>query len=118
MILEASEPSAHSRWADSKFIGLLAGTGEGVVGRGWGWGSRWLSWGHRWAGEQVRAARRLQAAEGVGGAGRQHLAGAAHHVAVVELPQQLLVLHGQTLVDLGLLLQGLLQHRLLRRQLP
>lgn len=36
----------------------------------------------------------------------------------MQLPQQLLVLHGQTLVDLGLLLQGLLKDGLLRGQLP
>lgn len=34
-----------------------------------------------------------------GGGGRQ-AAGAAQQVAVMQLPQQLLVLHGQTLVDL------------------
>lgn len=36
----------------------------------------------------------------------------------MKLPQQLLVLHGQTLVDLGLFLQRLLEFGLLTGQLP
>lgn len=36
----------------------------------------------------------------------------------MQLPQQLLVLHGQTLVDLGLLLQRLLEDGLFTGQLP
>lgn len=35
----------------------------------------------------------------------------------MQLPQQLLVLHGQTLVDLGLLLQSLLEDGLFSGQL-
>jgi len=70
------------------------------------------------AGEQARAARGVQAeGAGRGGGGGRRLAGAAQ-VSVVELPQQLLVLHRQTLVHLGLLLERLVQRRLLRRQLP
>lgn len=62
--------------------------------------------------------RRLKA-EGLGGGGRGrgHFAGATE-VSILQLPYQLLVLHGQTLVHHGLLLEGLVQHRLLRRQLP
>ena len=77
-----------------------------------------LSGGDGRAGEGAGAARRLEA-EGVGrgGGGGRHPAGAAQ-VSVVELPYQLLVLHRQTLVHLGLLLQGLLQHGLLAGQLP
>ena len=36
----------------------------------------------------------------------------------MQLPQQLLVLHGQSLVDLGLFLQRLLEDGLLVGQLP
>lgn len=68
------------------------------------------------AGEEAGAAWGLQF-EGGGGGEWGHLVGAAE-VSVMKLPEQLLVLHGQTLVDLGLLLQGLLQHGLLRGQLP
>lgn len=46
------------------------------------------------------------------------MSGASQQVSVVQLPEQLLVLHGQTLVDLGLLLQRLLQDGLLAGQLP
>lgn len=65
------------------------------------------------AGEEARIPWRL---EGDGG-GRGRPLGAAQ-VPVVQLPQQLLVLHGEALVDFGLLLQGLLQHRLLGGELP
>lgn len=54
---------------------------------------------------------------GGGGGGGGHFAGATQ-VSVMELPQQLLILHGQTLVHLGLLLKRLLQHGLLCGQLP
>lgn len=54
----------------------------------------------------------------VEGGGGGEAAGARKQVAVLELPEQLFVLHGQTLVDLGLLLQRLLQDRLLAGQLP
>lgn len=53
---------------------------------------------------------------GGGGGGGGHLAGATQ-VSVMELPQQLLILHRQTFVDLGLLVKGFLQHSLLCRQL-
>lgn len=36
----------------------------------------------------------------------------------MQLPKQLLVLHGESLVDFGFLLQGLLQHCLLSGELP
>lgn len=36
----------------------------------------------------------------------------------MQLPQQLLILHGQTLVDLGLFLQRLLENGLFTGQLP
>lgn len=70
------------------------------------------------AGEAARAARWLEV-EGVGGrgGGGRHLAWATQ-VSIMELPQQLLVLHRQTLVHLGLLMKRLLQHGLLCRQLP
>lgn len=76
-----------------------------------------LSGRDRRAGENARAARRL-VAEGVGGGGGRggHLAGATQ-VSIMELPHQLLVLHGQALVYLGLLMKGLLQHSLLCGQL-
>lgn len=68
---------------------------------------------HAGAGEGAGIARRL---EGDGG-GRRGPVGAAQ-VPVVQLPQQLLVLHGQALVDFRLLLQPLLQGGLLIGQLP
>lgn len=51
------------------------------------------------------------------GGGGGHLAWTTQ-VSIMELPQQLLVLHGQTLVHLGLLMKRLLQHGLLCGQLP
>lgn len=93
------------------------------MGAGVGWGllpgsrAPSLSGRHWWAGEGAGASRGLQG-EGVGrSGGGGHPAGAAR-VSVVELPQQLLVLHGQAFVDFGLFLEGLLQRGLLRRQLP
>lgn len=76
-----------------------------------------LSGGDRRAREDTGAARWLEAerVRGWGGA-RRHLAWATQ-VSVMELPQKLLVLHGQALVHLGLLLQRLLQHGLLCGQL-
>ena len=65
------------------------------------------------AGEGAGVPRRLEG----GGGGCGGPLGAAQ-VPIVELPEQLLVLHGEALVDLGLLLQRLLQDRLLRGKLP
>lgn len=65
------------------------------------------------AGEGARIPWRL---EGDGG-GRGGPVGAAQ-VPVVQLPQQLFVLHGESLVDFRLLLQPLLQGGLLRGKLP
>ena len=65
------------------------------------------------AGEGAGVPRRLEG----GGGGCGGPLGAAQ-VPIVELPEQLLVLHGEALVDLGLLLQRLLQDRLLCGKLP
>ena len=68
---------------------------------------------HAGAGEGAGVPRRLER----GGGGRGGPLGAAQ-VSIVELPEQLLVLHGEALVDLGLLLQRLLQDCLLCGKLP
>ena len=65
------------------------------------------------AGEGARVPRCL---EGDGGGSGGPL-GAAQGPAA-ELPEQPLVLRGEALVDFGLLLQRLLQDRLLHRKLP
>lgn len=54
----------------------------------------------------------------VEGGGGGEATGTREQVAVLQLPQQLFVLHGQTFIDLGLLLERLLQHDLLTGQLP
>lgn len=73
-----------------------------------------LSGGDGRTGEDSGVSGRLQGHRGSRG---RELARAAH-VSVVQLPQELLVLHGETLVHVGLLLKRLLQHGLLRGQLP
>lgn len=99
-VVESLEVLAVQGWG----LGRVRGRrGRGV------WGG--LSWGEGRCGEGGRVAGRVE------GRGGREAAWAAQ-VTVVQLPQQLLVLHRQTLVDLGLLLQGLLQHGLLRGQLP
>lgn len=79
-----------------------------------------LSGRQRRAGEDARAARWLEA-EGVRGGGwgcgRRGRPARATQVSVVKLPEELLVLHRQPLVDLWLLLERFLQHGLFRWQL-
>lgn len=87
--------------------GLLAGSRRLV-----------LSGRQRRAGEDDGAARRLEAecVRGWGG-GRRGSSARATQVSIVKLPEELLVLHRQTLVHLWLLLERFLQRCLLCRQL-
>lgn len=90
MAIVQVSPAALSKRSQTASSRRHAGAGEGT---GIPWGLQGDSWGR---GGPLRATQ----------------------ISIMQLPQQFLVLHGEPLVDFGLLLQWLLQNRLLGGKLP